>query len=212
MQRQFEMVSPKLWRLLDRSPESGLTVSVKLIAGKSGLSVRNGVMTLGAHYGGFPAKSFGIEEQLAEASILAAKIDLNEPLWGNGVFKFVCIEAARELNHVAEALAEVKRIYRPALKLDPKFLHADLSKPEGIPAVLRNGKGLWLVQQLNVRYLDDFMIHYFRAKRRLVPAGHKLTADDVAALASYVAGTSQFPWFNFHGIKVKPSRTKIPLH
>ncbi len=211
LKSEYSKLVPNLWKVLDQTPSSAKQVVVNLVAVSSGLIVKQGQMTLGVAFGGFPTKRYGMDEQLCEAALLASGSDLGEPLWGPGLKKFVCIEAVRRSGYFNEAFEDTERRYKAALKFDPKFLHANLAATKGVPEAVREGKGIWLLQQLTVRYPTDFVIHYFRARRRLAPAGKPYTADDVAAVASNAAGSDQFAWMRQHGIDVKKQRSKIPV-
>lgn len=211
VQKEYSKVSPALWKVMDRKPNSSKTITLKLVSGHSGLTFRNGTWSLGAKYGGFPTKRYGVAEQLCEATIKASEINLDEPVWGNGLMKFLCIDACRRSGYPLEGLQDIRAHYKAALKYDSKFLHSNLASTTGISPVLREGKGIFLLEQLTVRYPPDYVIHYIRAKRRLIPAGAPYSPDDLAAVVSYTAGSDQFNWFKRHSIDVKLARTKVPI-
>lgn len=212
VQKEYSKVSPALWKVMDVKPDGSKSVKIKLIPGAIGLTMKDGQWTLGAKYGGFPAKRYGLAEQLCEATVKASEINLEEPIWGSGLMKFLCIDACRRSGYRLEGLQDIRKRYKAALKYDAGFLHSNLASTTGISPVLREGKGIFLLEQLTVRYPPDFVIHYIRAKRRLIPAGAPYSADDLAAVVSYVAGMDQFIWFRRHSIKVSIDKTKVPIH
>ncbi len=134
VRQEYTRICPQLFRLLDI--QTTQTVAITLTPDSTGLALTRAGATLGIRHGGFPRKRYAFDEQLAEAIIAQVAPNLDEPLWGHGLTLYVATEALRRSGFEAEAKLDQNRRYVAALKYDPRFGHADVTQPGGLPHVL----------------------------------------------------------------------------
>ncbi len=219
IQKEYSNVAPALWKLLDQKPDLTKPIKLSLIEGVGGDGFTVGGLgglsqMFLTNYGSFPKRRYEMARRLCEAAwgLGGPGPNVDDPLWGDGLREFICIEACRRSGYFNEGTVDLRNRFKAGMKLDPKFVHSDLAKTSGIPEALRTAKGLFILEQLSVRYSKDFVIHYFRAKRRLIPEGKPYTTDDLTAVVSYTAGMDQFRWMKQHGISVSKDHTSVPIN
>lgn len=172
---------------------------IRLVPGSHGPGA---TLSIGAHYDGFPKKRYAFDQALAQLMLRGWNFDGNDPIWGDGLEWYVANQALRKTAYPDDAFYAVRDLASVAKRSDPRLDQIDLAKADGIDPAVRLGKGVWLLNQLQVRYPPSWLHIYLNFRKRAT-AEQRRDPSQIALLASLAAGIDQSKWFQRHGLSVK---------
>jgi hypothetical protein len=202
----YFQVARELRQLLGVPLSEGKNLNLILIATGSGGFSSGVALGIGAFWGGFPEKRYGITEMIGHEATHSWVLPFPEPLWNEGIATYLGIEVARRLGYEKEATEARREWARSCERLDPDYRKVDISEPEDrrLHAVYM-GKPMWIWDRLREKYGDGILARYFQEKRRRTQEKslRSYTAADSIEVLSAAAGEDLFGWFRNLGIDVR---------
>jgi len=189
-------------------PSPGMLLNLKLLATAAGGFSNGRTIGLGAFWGGFPARQYGMAELTGHETTHSWVLPFAEPMWNEGLATYVGIQIGKRLGFKAEAEQSLAGWLRGYHEKDPTG-KADISQK--VDHAVEMGKPMFIFEELRKKFGEGVITRYFQTKRQLIqanrPGGYR--ADDSVAVLSHAVGMDLFPMFKNLGIGVDWQNTNI---
>jgi hypothetical protein len=126
-------------------------------------------------------------------------------VFGEGWASLVGMRVVAELGMAETAVKERRSWHQQFLKRDPTMHALDITRSEHERAIFGpcEGKAMWMIEQLEGRFGDDFMQRFLELRHAL-KGNAPLEFDDVLYYFTLAAGQDLSPWYRELGISYRP--------
>jgi hypothetical protein len=204
----FNAVRPELVGVTGVEPSPGMIKRLLILPTGGGGFSSGERIAIGAWWGGFPEKRYGMVELIAHEAGHSWVLPYAEPLWNEPIATWLGISVGKRLGLV-EAQATLDRQLAAGRRLDPEFDQLD-PLADGAARDLVWGKSYFVFEELERLHGPGAMARYFRAKRALLKPGREgYSMDDCVAVWSRAVEQDLFPWFRSLAFDVSEERTEL---